>query len=49
LRFPGGTLELNITTEGGENVGSISAKYTIKNLSAVPLLIIKNLKCDFIK
>lgn len=49
LRFPGGTIDVNILTDSGENIGTISGKYTIKNLNPTPLLLLKNIRCSFVK
>lgn len=49
LRFPGGAIEVNILTESGENIGTINGKYTIKNLNPTPLLLLKNIRCNFVK
>jgi len=45
----GGTFSVKIITEEKEEVGVINGKYSIKNLAVVPLLAIKNIKCDFLK
>jgi hypothetical protein len=49
LRFPGGAIDVNILTENGENIGTVSGKYTIRNLNPSPLLLLKNLRCSFVK
>jgi hypothetical protein len=49
LRFPGGAIDVNILTENGENIGTVSGKYTIRNLNPTPLLLLKNLRCSFVK
>jgi hypothetical protein len=49
LRFPGGAIEVNILTENGESIGTLNAKYTIKNLNPTPLLLVKNIRCSFVK
>lgn len=49
LRFPGGAIEVNVVTESGEAIGTVTGKYTIKNLNPVPLLLIKNVRCNFVK
>lgn len=45
LRFPGGALEINILSDNGETIGTISGKYTIKNLNPIPMLVVKSVKC----
>lgn len=49
LRFPGGQIEVPILTDSGESVGTVSGKYTIRNLNPTPLLLIKNVRCNFVK
>ncbi len=49
LRFPGGNLEVSVVTDSGENIGTITVKYTIRNLNPTPLLLIKNIRCTFVK
>ena len=49
LRFPGGTIEVQIINDSGENIGSVTGKYTIRNLNPTPLLLIKNIRCTFVK
>lgn len=36
-------------TESGEIIGTVTGKYTIRNLNPVPLLLIKNIRCNFVK
>jgi hypothetical protein len=45
LKPNGGSFDIGIIMDNGENVGIISGKYTIKNLNPSPLLLIKNPKC----
>jgi hypothetical protein len=49
LRFPGGAVEVNVLTDSGENIGTVSGKYTIRNLTPTPLILLKNIRCAFVK
>ena len=49
LRVPGGGLELPIHSQQGENIGVVTGKYTIKNLNPAPLLVVKNIRTEFVK
>ena len=44
LQFPAGEIEVAIATDSGESIGTVTGKYTIKNLAATPLLLAKNFK-----
>jgi len=42
-------IEQNLTTEDGEVLCTITGKYTIKNLNACPLLLIRNARLDLVR
>jgi hypothetical protein len=46
LRFPGGSIEITIMLDNGETIGTITGKYTIKNLAQSPLLLVKNFRLE---
>ena len=49
MRFPGGLIEFSIIADNGENMGTITGKYTIKNLQSSPLLLLKNFRVELVK
>jgi hypothetical protein len=49
LRFPGGAIELALVSDTGEAIGTVTGKYTIKNLNQHPLLLLKNFKVETVK
>ena len=46
---PSGEIELKIVDEKGHQTGTVYANYNVKSLPKVPLLVVKNIKCNFYK
>lgn len=44
-----GDLEIKIYEDDGTQSGTIFGKYILKSLAPVPMLIVRNIKCDFYK
>lgn len=42
-------IEANLAADNGEVLCSLTGKYTIKNMNACPLFLIKNAKLDLIR
>ncbi len=42
-----GDLYIKIIEEDGTQSGIVYAKYVVKNLPPVPMLIVRNIKCNF--
>lgn len=42
-----GDIEVKIIEDNNNQSGTIYGKYVLKNLAPVPLLTIRNIKCDF--
>ncbi len=45
----GGDIEVKIIQQDGVESGVVYCKYALKTLTPVPILVVKNIKCDFYK